>query len=324
MKTKPALAAFLLALAPLLPTSGCGFTTPDAKLVLRVVDEEGQPVAGAAASVAGVFHEVPGSTAKGMTDTNGLFVATVRCQGSLAASVRKPGYYLTRMPELFLNQGRENSYENALLRGKWLPWGLTNTVVLKRQINPTAMLSGGGSFTLPAYDKPCGFDLERNDWVAPHGRGNRSDLVFFGTHRYGGERDRDAEVRVSFPSKYDGLIPLEIDDRSGSALKTPHQAPLDGYSSNWNIWSRAKPGQPVDRSFTINSRKRAYLLRFRSEEDGQGRLKRAWHGVILSEIEMYSIAADKLELRFRYYLNPVPNDRNLESDPNAQALSLKP
>jgi hypothetical protein len=309
------------------PTVGCGFTTPDARVVLQVHDESGEPVAGATVSVAGVFHEVPGSTAKGITDTNGLYTATVRSQGSIATFAEKQGYYRTVLPEIFLNQGRENSYENALLRGKWLPWGATNTIVLKRVVNPIGMLAGGGDRFLPGTQGAYGYDLEVHDWVAPHGRGKNSDLLLEMQGEVKDDRNFWGQLRLSFARPLDGIIQVPYEARTGSELRLPREATLDGYGSEW-LWSvsygslqRSGFPPPVDPSKTSV----AYVFRVRTELDEQGKIKKAYYGCIVGEL-IFDPRTDRGGgfLRFNYYLNPTPNDRNLERDPEKQALSLKP
>ena len=62
--------------------------TPEWKVTLKVVDDDGNPVAGAKATV------VSTNQITGLTDTNGVFVASHRDKSfALAFDVKKDGYY---------------------------------------------------------------------------------------------------------------------------------------------------------------------------------------------------------------------------------------
>ena len=90
------------------------------KVTLKVVDERGQQVAGAKASVGYYSHSVPASI-DGLTDTNGVFTASHSAHsGILGFTAVKAGYYTTREPSYDLGF----TYDPV----KWNP---TQTIVLK-------------------------------------------------------------------------------------------------------------------------------------------------------------------------------------------------
>src|SRR5580698_9089060 len=65
---------------------------------LKAVDETGQPIPNANASV-GYFSKSQPASINGLTDTNGLFTASHTAYSGLLGFVAgKPGYYTTRAP----------------------------------------------------------------------------------------------------------------------------------------------------------------------------------------------------------------------------------
>ena len=68
------------------------------KVTLKVVDEVGQPVVGAKAGV-GYFSKSLPASIDGLTDTNGIFMASHSAHSGLLGFVaEKAGYYTTREP----------------------------------------------------------------------------------------------------------------------------------------------------------------------------------------------------------------------------------
>lgn len=129
----------------------CAQTTPpeqEWKVTLKVVDETGQPVAGAKAVVGYYSKNIPASM-DGLTDTNGIFMASHRAHsGILGFSVEKSGYYTTREPSYELGF----TYDPA----KWNP---TQTIVLNKIVRPIPMYAKHIEKGPPIFNKPVGYDL---------------------------------------------------------------------------------------------------------------------------------------------------------------------
>jgi hypothetical protein len=275
------------------------------KATLKVVDENDRPVSGAEVWVAYNVAREPGQTkdwdkVAGLTDTNGIFTTShVDRSVSLGFHAQKAGYYSTWMQ---YSLGFSSVNDPVL-------WNPTATLILKRIIRPIPMFAKWVDKPPPVSNEPIGYDLMAGDWVAPHGKGLQTDLIFEAAveKRTGG--GSDYKLTVSFPSSGDGIQefrapPLPVDE--GSDFRSPHQAPADGYRPQWVQARSRRSGEP-----TISNRddSRNYFFRVRTVIDENGNVKSALYGKIYGDF-----------MRFRYYLNPEPNSRNVEFDPKQNLL----
>lgn len=278
---------------------------PEWQVTIKVVDEAGIPVGGADVQV-GYFVTPPKNESnemtsrQGKTDTNGLFVATGRSQYMLYCSARLAGFYQTAVTHelgMVYNKPRHE------------PWNPTIALPLKRIVNPIPMYAKRVNLGMPIFDKPVGFDLEIGDWVAPSGKGVKTDIVFTGHLAKRAEDDSDWKLVVGFPNAGDGIQTFEkhsLPPGQGSALRSPQNALESGYQTEWVKSNSRRPGEPsvynLDESLN-------FFLRVRTILDEKGNVKSAQYGKIYGDF-----------LDFTYYLNPTPNDRNVEFDPNQNLL----
>ena len=177
----------------------------EARIVLRCIDQDGNVVTNAAVSTAlypdGSFENA--IVGNGTVDTNGCFVMQGKANGEFSFTVKKEGYYKTReVKHLF------HIPFISVSSGRWQPYGMTNTVVLKRKVNPVAMCvkSDREGILPPVKNEFIGFDLEKGDWVKPHGKGMHADLNLKYEYEAGAVpllHYRGA-VFFAFTNKYDG------------------------------------------------------------------------------------------------------------------------
>jgi len=138
--------------------------TPEWKVTLKIVDDNGKPVADAKTVVGYGTNHITG-----LTDTNGIFFASHRDKSySLGFLVTKDGYYLTRQT---YDLGWAYQYNEA----KWNP---TETIVLRKIGNPISMYAKRQEMKFPKLDEPVAFDLMTGDWVTPYGKGEHVDMFF--------------------------------------------------------------------------------------------------------------------------------------------------
>lgn len=271
-------------------------------VTLKVIDDTGQSVAGANAGV-GFFYgprteqKNNATSIDGLTDTNGLFVATHLAWGGLLSFVaEKNGYYTVRQSQYDLGF----KYDPA----KWNP---TITLVLKRMIHPIPMYAKWVNTHVPVLDKPVGFDLMAGDWVAPNGKGKDTDILFNAHLDQRTENDFDYKLVVSFPNKGDGIQVFTVpENEKGSDLRSPQEAPEAGYEPQYIKTQSQKPGEPA--KYGLNEKLNLFF-RVRTVLDEKGNVKSALYGKIYGDF-MY----------FRYYLNPTPNSRGVEFDPSKNLL----
>ena len=270
----------------------------------KAVDESGLPVADAEAWVAFGIAQYPERSNKwdkveGLTDANGVFRASHEDTHSMSLGLhlRKAGYYPT---DVVYELGP--SYDEA----KWNP---ALTLPLKKVGRPIPMYAKWLNVGMPAFDKPIRFDLTAGDWVAPYGKGTKTDIIFTAHRDMRGDDDFDFKLTVGFPNKGDGIQPFSPNTfrpGQGSALRSPHEAPDAGYQAEWIKEQSRRPGEPAEYGLDENLN---FFFRVRTILDEHGKVKSALYGKIYGDF-----------MHFRYYLNPTPNDRNVEFDPKQDLL----
>lgn len=254
---------------------------------VKVVDEDGNPVAGSDVSVQ---YTIPATASsgptygevKGLTDGNGMYIASHTDRSwDLGATVQKAGYYATHIGhQFYFDADRLNP---------------TFTLMLKKIAKPIPMYAKSITYLpFPVFNVPIGYDLAIGDWVAPYGKGINKDILFTENHI---DASSGYTFTVSFPNPGDGIKGLDRDWSLGvSGLISSHEAPIDGYQPEY------------EKSQTSNS-DRIYYFRVRTALDGQGNVLSAHYGKIYGDF-----------MQFRYYFNPAPNDRNVEFDPKQNLL----
>jgi hypothetical protein len=261
------------------------------QVTVKVVDEEGRPVAGASVGIGFSDPTVRNqeTAVRGVTDALGAFSASARADGGGGFGVDKKDYYRSTGDFGF----------SDIKSGRWQPWNPTLQVIMKKIINPVPMYAKQVNLGIPVFDNPVGFDLLEGDWAVPNGKGKVSDFVFHAKLQKRSDLDFDYTLTLTFPNPADGLQPFEVPDGNGSELKSPHQAPEQGYLPQWVQLRSKKLGTPGKNTRDM---KRNYFFRVRSSVDKAGNVTRALYGKIYGDF-MY----------FTYYVNP-DGTRNIEFD----------
>jgi hypothetical protein len=263
------------------------------KAAFTVVDDSGSPLRGANVSV---FYDVaprdtPTDSGKiiGVTDAGGEFAASHTDKTfRLRFLVQKAGYYSTDIKDDF--------------HGLFTPEHLNRdlTIVLKKIANPIPMYAKWIDTSPLKGDGNAGLDLTSGHWIASYGGG---DIFFTSKSDRRSPSDFDYILTISFPNPGDGIqeyIPSESE--KGSQLRSPHEAPADGYQSQLTRTNSARPTGSGNADYDEN---RVYFFRVHTVLDQAGNVKSALYG---------KIYGDPIFLNFYYYLNPTPNDRNIEFD----------
>jgi hypothetical protein len=292
----------------------------DGEITVCVADESGTPVSGAAIHAGFATAIKPGwgwgvgkpNTVRGLTDTNGVCILQGSGNGgSVGIGVLKDGYYGSAGYQVFFT-----NLVGAVER-KWQPRNPTVSVVLKPIRNPIPMYAKSfGDRSIPVIGASVGFDLMAGDWVAPNGKGEMSDLVlryevkFEETveTRYGPFKTADRTLTVMFSNDGDGVNILQVPLQGGSALRLPPTAPENGYASN--VVRCVVKDQNGLRSDIRDDQN--YFFRVRTKKDNKGNIVSALYGKIHGDFQF----DERGKITFTYYLNPIPNDRNVEFDPN--------
>jgi hypothetical protein len=284
----------LIALTMLMLAANCVFAQNNAdehewKAMIKVIDENGSPVAKANVKV-GYYTNNTSVDIDGTTDINGMLIVTHSTstfnyiEYALSFGIDKEGYYGTRSScDLGIPYDAK----------KWNP---AVTILIKKVGKPIAMYAKKYvmGLKLPEYNKQIGYDLMIGDWVGPYGKGINSDILFTENHA---DEKSGYTFTIGFPKEGDGLQEFTLPDREiGSGLRSPHEAPVDGYQSKHEQTQMPDPN-------------RNYFFRVRTAKDHEGNIVSAHYGKIYGDF-----------MQFTYYLNPTPNDRNIEFDPKQNLL----
>jgi len=247
----------------------------------------------------------------GKTDRNGLYVAKGECtEKDVPIGLGKTGYYPTDFRYSF-----PDFIEPSAAR--WEPWNPVVTAVVRRVVNPIPMYAKMVETTLPDVEGTNAYDLAIGDWVAPHGRGRVCDLLFrIIRRRLVSRRDFDASLSITFPSTNDGFRDRDEMKVGGSSFGWSYNAPTDDYSQSWQVTVGYLPRQ----GYFATNRTRAAYIRVRSVTNQFGALVQANYGKILRPVEFDVRDSPSGSIRFTYCLNPTPNDRNMEFDPNRNLM----
>lgn len=287
-----------------------------ARVVIRVSDDDGAPIAGTEIHAKTNHSWMPGEgfgriiehERRAITDSNGIASIQIECRAPRIhiGSPAKSGFYYTQWKVVNLSK-----VEN----GRWEPWDHSVDFVLKSVRNPIPLyarkLLRVDSNGISEYNVPMGFDLVVGDWVKPWGQGISSDMYFTlleHTPTKNGAPPFHYVLRLTFPNSQDGIQSFPMDLSTRSELRLPRFAPTIGYAATWESSLRQDDTQtPISATEDSNMN---YFFRIRTRIDDSGEIKSALYGKIYGDISF----GYRGQISMTYYLNPTPLDRNLEFD----------
>jgi hypothetical protein len=275
------------------------------RVTLKVLDEQHNPIAGASANV-GYYTNSIGASSGGSTDTNGIFCTShASYGGSLGFAAESQGYYSTRQ-----------TYKIPFVYDE-LRWNPTQNMILRVIGHPIPMYAKRVETKIQKENGPLAFDLQAGDWVTPDGKGEHAD-IFFTLHRnIINDREYDATLTATFPNREDGIVVAPSESIAGSAFKTSRTAIENGYNPQLSLhYTHLEHPESVF----------GYFFRVRTVLDDNGNIKSALYGKISGNFRFYAgTRAPRAGMGFDYYLNPTPNDRNVEFNPKKNLVrDLKP
>ena len=288
----------------------------EAKIVYRVIDDEGAPVVNARAQV-WFRTDYPRLEVRDWalsTNTNGEFVAEGKINERISIGVDKEGYYHTFDRVTF----RSGTGEYKVVDGKWQPYGKTRTVVLKRIKNPIRLRDPDARYRYksPVSGEWTGFDLVCGDWMPPLGKGKSADMMV----RYVREPRPDGYFKsldISFTNNpYAGVYLMDKD--SYSEMDSVYEANTNGeYVGNLRYeFERTAKGNHMISELGSGQ----YLVfRIRTKVDDDGNLISAHYGRIMGALQYLEKGGMVLGPVF---FNPTPNDTNLEDAETARLSRL--
>ena len=281
-----------------------------AKEVLRVVDQDGHPVANA--HIYGSF--CPSDNGRqyalldGVTNKDGEHVVQGTSKWRCRYQVTKDGYY--RSNDVIDYLAATNV--PVVVDGKWQPYGTTRIVPLRKIKNLGRLCVFPDSkrmcrWKIPALDRWIGFDLEVFDWVEPAGTGKHDDvLVRFKSEMKNKYFDFRFDMDVCFTNNpYAGVYERKKD--KFSMFEWEYNADTNRvFKDSLSFWCEKRPGKRgVTKCLTGDS---CLVFRTRTKVDEDGRLREAHYGVISGE---WISGSETMRISDACF-NPVPNDTNIE------------
>ena len=276
-----------------------------AQISLKVVDDERLPVR--RASVHARYDMTTyANESSYLTDERGLCCFTDKTRYCVELDISKDGYYdsRVRMPLT----GFEHAHD--VRDGKWQPYPMEKTVILKKIRNPTALCTICNLFRFPATNIWFRFDMRVGDFVKPLGKGETADfecLVEWDglpptkstcckmslrmLDRLSGGYYADCTKESEYPFSYAAKVDAEL-------IKELNVVNRDGNPHTTKVPFREGC---------------EFVTRTRCKVDNDGRLVAANYGSIRA-LSVSPSWDGNPTLRLYSVINPTPNDTNLEDD----------
>ena len=273
-----------------------------AKIVYRVVDDEGTPITNA--SVHGQWqNDYPRKTWKEdfVTDCNGEFIAKEKVGGRFGFYVKKEGYYLSSTGVDF--HWREG-VSPLVKDGKWQPYGEQRTLTVKRKKTPIDMPTlVDTAIAVPVTNVWLGLDLEMFSLTKPYGDGLHVDMLLrFNSESVNKYVPNWATMEVSFTNNpYAGFYVLPKD--GFSEMKCSYNADTNIHYQATRTFRMGRLSSDKD----ILDENSYMVFRTRTTVDDKGRLVSAHYGKIYGPWLIWRNTRARM-----MFFNTTPNDTNLE------------
>lgn len=251
-----------------------------------------------------------------MTDAEGKATATGTSMARMAAVIQKEGYY----------ESRETLYNLKFDREKlqWLPYEREVKLVLRKIVNPIPMYA----WNMRCMDYPVvtnvwvGYDMLLAEWMPPHGKGAVEDVRFHVLRAVDAyDRTHPAVVlTILFMGEKNGVCGIDDQTVSNQSwLKLPYSAPREGYSEKEFRFEK-RLGEHEFKTMT-NTGTTNCFFRIRSKIDKDGNFIDGLYGKIHGPVGVEG--GKHIPICMIYYVNPTPNDLNMEFDPKKNLIPKK-
>lgn len=318
---KPFMTLAHLALVMIMTPFVCSSQLLDVRLRVIVSDEQGNPID--KSQVVCCFSKPvdnkdpwKGQTSDKVhvvTDHDGKCNAKGTSMHEMTVVSRKEGYYESRETLYNLKFNSE--------KRQWLPYEREVKLVLRKIVNPIPMYA----WNMFRMDYPvgtnewAGYDMLRAEWMPPHGKGETEDVRFH-VLRAADAYDRTQPalvMTVRFMGEKNGVC--GIDDKAvfcQSRLKLPYGASREGYSEKEFRFEK-RLGVHEFRT-TTNTGTTNCFFRIRSKTDRDGNFVEGLYGKIAGPVGVAGGRGIRIDMV--YYVNPTPNDLNMEFDPKRNLI----
>lgn len=285
----------------------------EAKIVYRVVDDEGMPITNTI--VHGIWqNDYPRKIwkKKYVTDKDGVFVAEQKIGGKFGCVVKKEGFYSScDAVDFHWRKG----VSPVLKDGKWQPYGERRTLVVKRIKNPIE--SSRLWYTVinvPSTNMWMGLDLESFKWVKPFGDGVHADILLrFNSEPINRYTVNWATMEISFTNNLHGGFYVKKKDFY-SEMKSEYCVDTNAVFNTGTIYRIGRDGKDDN----ILDKNHYMVFRTRTKVDEKGNLISAHYGKIYGRWGIWGGTRAQL-----IFFNTNLNDINIEDLDAATRVRLK-
>lgn len=281
----------------------------EVKLLMHIVDDQGSAIPGARISYGFSDGYNKFKHHVGNSNQEGNYKIIGNCRFYVSYNVCKEGFYATEGKVDYAN----SKICPAVVEGKWQPYGENISVVLKRIHDPrTEFVSDEiQEFGIPSTGKWLPFDLEKQQWLPPHGTGKCGDVLlrfFAQTNAVTGVKEFNMDVSFTnnpFAGVYEAKVCPDSVSQSVSFAD-----PEANYLPTVKYCFVSDPANPRNNRVQYLSDGACLVFRTRTSVDEEGRLKNAHYGKIYGLWMGFGTWMKMTEC----YFNQNENDTNIEAD----------
>ena len=278
-----------------------------AKLTVNVKDQDGRPVSDAEVMFCFVRYNIEEpNTVIVKTGANGTATGEANANRCVVLHLTKEGYYSSFVEYGLWGSGK--GYET----GRWEPWNPTLDITMYPKINRRQ----APKFRSCYYEHleqnvAYGFDMLEKDIVPPGRKEETADFQFKGNQMGSMKIYFTNSLDVIFQNNGDGVIKMK--KHEDSEFKFTYLAPETGYMQRLQLYEDFSPQRPEGKGEPFLSDKEYLIFRISRIDEKSGETKR-YYGII-TRLSGTADLAGKRDFEIAYYLNPDPEDRNIEYGP---------
>lgn len=147
------------------------------------------------------------------------------------------------------------------------------------------------------------YDCLKADWLPPYGEGLKADMEF-SLQRYNKNGKTYAWFSIRFINPYDGFE--EVTEYYADSMRIREAPAMKNLQNQLDFIEELHDGFPTHFPPLKN-----YAFRVRTQQTPSGELLSAYYGKLYNAFT-FNYVKDYWACDFEYYLNPTPNNRNLE------------
>ena len=275
----------------------------DTSVEIRISDDDGSPVSNATVHVC--YNVGKGrSEVFGKTDESGVFLFDRKTNGYGEIYVTKDGFYNSASRFSFIDMGNEHEVAN----GAWQPSPSSMRILIRKIHKPIHLVSKYDWVDVPTTNRWISFDMMKQDWLPPYGKGITEDFrIFFLWNGKKPNERAEASLVLKVASDEPGayICPRHPDSEFSSSYHASTNKFIDN-EFRWNF--HYENGRCVEQFMDTNVE---LILRTRCITNQITKAVSYNYGRIY-KMPFSGGWQGKGGIGLFYDFNPTPNDTNLE------------